>query len=146
MAIRDDLLDRVDRSFTRMGRLSRKRVDDDTLTFAQFAVMRILFSRGAVAMGTIAEQLDISLAGATGIIDRLVHAGMVERRRSEEDRRVVWVDLSDEGRGRMTRMQEERHGYMRSLLAPLDEGELSTLVDLLERIAQGAEAHQPSTH
>lgn len=142
MPDRDAAIDRLDAIFTRIGRLSRRRMPDDTLTFGQFAVLRMLFHQGPMAMGAIAESLGISLAGATGIIDRLVNQGVVERTRSREDRRVVWVDLSTTGRERMTRLQDERHQQMRDLLKPLAAGEIETLVNLLERVAQGAEDEQ----
>lgn len=142
MADREQAIDRLDAIFTRMGRLSRRKVPDDTLTFGQFAVLRMLFHEGPLAMGAIADRLGISLAGATGIIDRLVNQGVVERTRSREDRRVVWVDLSETGRERMVRLQEERHQQMRELLTPLNAKEIDTLVDLLERIAEGAEEEE----
>ncbi|MCL5115744.1 MAG: MarR family transcriptional regulator [Firmicutes bacterium] len=139
MPQRDEAIDRLDAIFSRIGRLSRRRMPDDTLTFGQFAVLRMLFHQGPMAMGAIAENLSISLAGATGIIDRLVNQGVVERTRSREDRRVVWVDLSEEGRERMKRLQDERHQQMRDLLKPLEADELELLLRLLERVAEGAE-------
>ncbi|NMP21988.1 MarR family winged helix-turn-helix transcriptional regulator [Sulfobacillus harzensis] len=139
MADRDEVIDRLDAIFTRISRLSRRRMPDDTLTFGQFAVLRMLFNQGPMAMGAIAESLGISLAGATGIIDRLVNQGVVERTRSREDRRVVWVDLSGEGKDRMLRLQRERHQQMKELLNPLGPAEIETLVQLLERVAEGAE-------
>lgn len=139
MADRDEAIDRLDAIFTRISRISRRRMPDDTLTFGQFAVLRMLFRQGPMAMGTIAENLGISLAGATGIIDRLVNQDVVERTRSREDRRVVWVDLSAEGKKRMQHLQAERHQQMTDLLKPLAPAEIETLVGLLERVAEGAE-------
>jgi DNA-binding MarR family transcriptional regulator len=132
-------IDRLDSIFSRIGRLARRRIPEDTLTFGQFAVLRILFREEPLAMGAIAERLNISLAGATGIIDRLVNQGVVERKRSREDRRVVWVGLSEAGRQRMMRLNEERRQQMQALLKPLQANEVDTLLGLLERIADGAE-------
>ncbi len=138
----EQAIDRLDSIFTRIGRLSRRRLPDDTLTFGQFAVLRMLFDEGPLAMGAIAERLGISLAGATGIIDRLVNQGAVLRTRSREDRRVVWVDLSESGRDRMRGLKEERRQQMQELLKPLTADEIETLLVLLDRIAQGAEARE----
>lgn len=142
MADDEQVLDRLDAIFSRIGRLARRRMPDDTLTFGQFAVLRMLFHDGPLAMGAIAEHLGISLAGATGIIDRLVIQGVVERTRSREDRRVVWVDLSPEGQKRMEHLKDDRHQQMQQLLQPLSPDEVETLLRLLERIAEGAEADQ----
>ncbi len=142
MADDEQVLDRLDAIFSRIGRLARRRMPDDTLTFGQFAVLRMLFHDGPLAMGAIAEHLGISLAGATGIIDRLVIQGVVERTRSREDRRVVWVDLSPDGQKRMEHLKDDRHQQMQQLLQPLSPDEVETLLRLLERIAEGAEADQ----
>ncbi|MCY0879431.1 MAG: MarR family transcriptional regulator [Firmicutes bacterium] len=139
MGDRDQAVDRIDAIFTRLGRLARRRMPDDSMTFGQFAVLRMLFQQGPLAMGAIAENLGVSLAGATGIIDRLVHQGLVERRRSREDRRVVWVTLSEPGRQRMLDLQVKRHQEMCDLLKPLNADELETLLSLMERVADAAE-------
>lgn len=145
MSYRDAMLDELDSIFSRIGRLTRRMVAKDAnMTFGQFAVLRLLFQSGPLPMGSLAEQLDVSLAGATGVIDRLVQAGMVERRRSEEDRRMVWVDLSAFGRQKMLDLQRSRHEYMGLLLAPLSEPELKTLVSLLERVASSVEQRFPA--
>lgn len=133
-------IDRLDAIFTRIGRISRRKVPDDTLTFGQFAVLRILYHEGPLPMGAIADHLGISLAGATGIIDRLVNQGVVERTRSREDRRVVWVDLSASGRERMAHLQDERREQVRELLKPLSAREVEQLLNLLERVADGVES------
>lgn len=145
MPNRDEAIDRLDAIFTRIGRMSRRRLPDESLTFGQFAVLRMLFQQGPMAMGSIAENLGISLAGATGIIDRLVNQGVVERTRSREDRRVVWVDLSADGKERMLTLQKERHQQMRVLLQPLDPGEMEVLLGLLERVADSAEQEATSS-
>ena len=142
MGDREPAIERLDAIFTRIGRLSRRRMPDDTLTFGQFAVMRMLFRQGPQPMGAIAENMGISLAGATGIIDRLVNQDVVERTRSKEDRRVVWVDLSDGGRERMMRLSQERRQQMLHLLEPLEASEVETLVHLLGRVEDHAEQEQ----
>lgn len=135
MSSRDNLMDQMDQIFSKIGRNLRHKMSDDSLTFAQFAVMRTLFQEGPLVMSALAEQLGISLAGATGIVDRLVNAGMIERQRSDSDRRVVRVDLSDEGRRRMAQMKTERHEFLVSLVSPLTDDDLTTLVTLLRRVA-----------
>ena len=138
MVDQEQVIERLDTIFSRLGRLVRRRVPDDTLTYAQFAVLRVLFHGGPLAMGSIADRLGISLAGATGLVDRLVAQRVVERTRSREDRRVVWVGLSEDGRDRMRHLQNERRQQMEELLEPLTGDEVETLLRLLERIAESA--------
>lgn len=117
----------------------RQGVENDALTFGQFAVMRILAQDGPMAMGEVAQALGVSLAGATGLIDRLVHAQMVRRYRSETDRRVVWVELSEAGKEEYARLQTARNQYMARMFSCLDERELDDLVRILDRVAGSME-------
>lgn len=128
-------IDRLDSLLSQIGQLSRRRKPDHTLTFGQFAVLRMLFQNGPMSMGSIATTLAMSLAGATGIVDRLFNQGLVKRTRLRDDRRVVWVNLSETGYEQMQRLQDERHQQMCNVLKPLEADELDLLLRLLERIA-----------
>src|SRR3954452_13205592 len=61
-------------------------------------VLYVLVSRGAMPMSRLAEQLDVSLPNVTGIVERMVERGFVERTRPEDDRRVVEVGITAAGR------------------------------------------------
>jgi DNA-binding MarR family transcriptional regulator len=54
-----------------------------------------------VTAGTLAKRADLSPASMTAMLDALERAGMVERRRSETDRRQVIVRLTPAGRERL---------------------------------------------
>ena len=49
-------------------------------------------------MGALADSLDVSQASATGIVDRMEQRGLIERRRDDDDRRVIRVPLTADGR------------------------------------------------
>jgi DNA-binding MarR family transcriptional regulator len=51
----------------------------------------------SVPMRELAGLLGFSTAGTTGVVDRLVEAGLVERRPSARDRRVIYAALTEEG-------------------------------------------------
>jgi DNA-binding MarR family transcriptional regulator len=61
-------------------------------------VLYMLVSGGALPMGKLADQLDVSLPNVTGIIERMVERGLVERTRNDDDRRIVEVGITDAGR------------------------------------------------
>ena len=49
-------------------------------------------------MSRLAERLGVSLPNVTGIVDRMVEHGYVERGRDDEDRRVVTITAAEAGR------------------------------------------------
>lgn len=63
----------------------------------ELQILRLIFREGPLRVGDIAERQSTSAATASGRVDRLKKRGMVERVRSEADRRVVVVQLTPSG-------------------------------------------------
>lgn len=64
------------------------------LTAPQGLLISALSRNGKMKVSDLSEQLLLSNSTVSGIIDRLEKQGLVERSRSDEDRRVVYVSLS----------------------------------------------------
>ena len=75
-------------------------------------------------MSDLASSLGVTLATATGIVDRLVDRDIVERENSREDRRVVVCRLSAKGHELTDRLFTSGRERARQLLLGLDEGEI----------------------
>ncbi len=98
------------------------------LSLVHLNVLTALESEGPLSMRRLAEAMDVSDASATGIVDRMEKRGLVERRHSTEDRRVVRVHLTDAGRHVFQDMAEHRRGMLSIELDELTEDELQALL------------------
>ena len=67
------------------------------LTMPQLKVMLILWREGPARMSELASGLGVTLATATGVVDRLVEKRYIVREGLPGDRRVVICRLSEEG-------------------------------------------------
>jgi len=67
------------------------------ITPTQYAVMRVLFERDGQTGAGVSTYLQMDSATLTGVIDRLNHAGLLERRPDPGDRRVNRLHLSKKG-------------------------------------------------
>jgi DNA-binding MarR family transcriptional regulator len=112
------------------------------LSGQEMRALGFLAMRGKTIMSALAEMLGAPLSTVTHTIDRLVNKGLVERHRSEEDRRVVEVDISEEGRRITAMLYAERHAMLRSMMAALTPGERALYVELVGKMARSA--HFPS--
>ena len=92
-------------------------------------------------MNQLAEATHQDAATMTGIIDRLERLGLVERRRSHEDRRVVLVAPTAQGEQTITLVKQARDQMMMRLFSPLDDEALAQLNQRLEQLWQLLEAH-----
>src|SRR2546427_13210759 len=66
-----------------------KRMHKGALSLIHLNVLVELEANGPMSMGHLADVLEVSVASATGIVDRMEKRGFLERRHDEEDRRVV---------------------------------------------------------
>ena len=99
-----------------------------SLSLVHLHVLTVLESDGPLSMGKLADALDVSVASATGIVDRMEDRGLVERRREGDDRRVVQVAATDAGRAVFLEVAAERKAHLRQLTDGLSEDELSAFL------------------
>jgi DNA-binding MarR family transcriptional regulator len=71
------------------------------LTLVRFDVMRVIAARHGCRVADVAADIVITVGGASKIIDRLVEAGLCERRSNPDDRRSALVELTALGKGRL---------------------------------------------
>jgi len=105
-----------------------KRLHKGALSLIHLNVLIELETSGPMSMGRLAEVLEVSVASATGIVDRMEKRGFVERRHDEEDRRVVLVHMTQAGRDVFTSIEERRRLGLGKLLESLSEDELTGLL------------------
>jgi DNA-binding MarR family transcriptional regulator len=95
-----------------------------SLSIVHLHVLTILESDGPVSMGKLAEALDVSVASATGIVDRMEQRGLVERRHGADDRRVVLVHPTAAGLAVFTDLEAQRREMLATTLGLLTNEEL----------------------
>lgn len=106
------------------------------VTRAQYNVLRIL--RGGhptpYACSEIASRLLDRMPDVTRLLARLEANGLVRRSRAEHDRRVVEVEITDEGLAVLGRLDEPMEATIAHLTAHLTDEELVTLSRLLDKL------------
>jgi DNA-binding MarR family transcriptional regulator len=110
------------------------------LTGSQYNVLRILRGEGKpLPMLEIASRTVQVVPGITGLIDRLEAAGFVRRERSTEDRRVIFVCITDKAQEVLARLDGPLLALEKSLIGCLSPAEQRQLIGLLEKIREHLE-------
>jgi DNA-binding MarR family transcriptional regulator len=121
-----------------MGALRRLRGRDThrpgELSFAQYHLLFGLSGDCALSTSQLAAAADLSPATVTQMLDGLVAMGLVERTRSEKDRRVVTCELTDRGRELTAEKRAHWEGRWRTTLADFSTDELANAAAVLERL------------
>ncbi|MDQ6794415.1 MAG: MarR family transcriptional regulator [Chloroflexota bacterium] len=99
-----------------------------SLSLIHLHVLTILELEGPLPMSHLAEKLDVSVASATGIVDRMEQRRLIERRHDEADRRVVSVHPTRLGGEVFARLRRHRRDKLTKLLAQLSDDELSAFL------------------
>ena len=82
-------------------------------------------------MSTVAKLMSVTVGTLTIAINNLVKKGYVSRVRSEEDRRVVFIFLTEKGKRAYQHHREFHDGMVKALVEGLDEGQQKILVKSL---------------
>jgi DNA-binding MarR family transcriptional regulator len=106
------------------------------LTFTQYNVLRILRGAGVegVSCSQLAERMIVHDPDITRLLDRIEKRGYVERKRSEQDRRILTVTLSASGLKKLQAADRPVREVMESSLRKLGKDALSHLIQDLEAI------------
>jgi len=76
------------------------------LTYTQYLVLLILWEKDGITVGEICDRLMLDNGTVSPLLKKMQQAGHVEKKRSEEDDRVVIVTLTDEGRALQEKARE----------------------------------------
>ena len=103
------------------------------LSDAQYNALRIIGSagKGGIRSEAVGERMVAKDPDTTRLIDRLERAGLVERKRLDEDRRCVVAVVTDEGRRVLRRLKPRVDQVHRQQLGHLSRAKLRQLNALL---------------
>ncbi|MDX1757003.1 MAG: MarR family transcriptional regulator [Marinobacter sp.] len=110
------------------------------LTGPQLLIMRTIRDLGEVTIGTIAEQVSLSQATVTTILDRLEHRKLVYRVRSTQDKRKVHAHLTEEGADILARAPQPLQEEFIEKFQSLQEWEQTMIISSLQRVANMMDA------
>ncbi|MCH0541446.1 winged helix-turn-helix transcriptional regulator [Streptomyces sp. MUM 203J] len=113
-----------------------ERVGELGLTPPDVGLLRMIARQPGRSQRSLAEELGVVPSRVVTLLDGLDRKGLVERRRSPEDRRHHALHLSAEGRRALDRVREAATAHENDICGALDRKDRERLTELLERIAE----------
>ncbi len=110
------------------------------MTLPRFDVLAALYAAAphGMKMSALSEHLVVSNGNVTGVVDRLVKDGFVERRPAENDRRAFVVSITEQGRVQMDQMMAEHLAWIDELFQSVSEPQLAQSIAVMLGIRQPA--------
>ena len=90
-------------------------------------------------MSEVSNRFDITAAAASQLVDKLFHAGYLERAEDPSDRRAKLLTLSAKGEELIQRGTEERYRWMDDLTSKLSTEEQAKVVEALDILTEAAQ-------
>ncbi|MFE2428782.1 MarR family winged helix-turn-helix transcriptional regulator [Streptomyces sp. NPDC059373] len=126
------LADQLLRLNRRLHRAQRHHLEPLGVTPAQARLLRtVSHSETPPRMADLAQRLDVVPRAVTTLVDALEAHTLVRRVPDPASRRVVRIELTDDGRATLQRLRQARRAAAEDLLAPLDAAQREALTALL---------------
>ncbi|MBJ2245099.1 MULTISPECIES: homoprotocatechuate degradation operon regulator HpaR [Pseudomonas] len=110
----------------------RPSLNEHGLTEQQWRIIRILEQHGELEIYQLAELACILKPSMTGVLVRMEAAGMVHRRKAEQDQRRVLITLADKGKASFESMSQCMEANYQRLQDQFGEEKFQTLLGLLD--------------
>jgi len=123
-AMIDEILDQLEPLITLQRRAIARQGCLRAVSSTQLHVLFLLACNEALPMSRLAELMDVSLPNATGIVDRMVEHGLAERTRDDQDRRLVLVSATDNGRATVEEIDLVRRKRLAEVLGQMRRDQL----------------------
>ncbi|HET9391158.1 MAG TPA: MarR family transcriptional regulator [Steroidobacteraceae bacterium] len=131
--VKAEMLAVVDRELTADDQLGPLEVSS-----AQFVILATLSSGGQKSASDLCKGISYDAGAMTRMIDRLEDKGLLQRTRSPEDRRLVYLELTDAGKAAFPRMREISLRVLNRFLRGFSKAEARQLEAYLLRMLENA--------
>jgi len=109
---------------------------DDNLSLAKYNILNVLDDEGGrLPFSVLVERLGCVRSNVTGLIDRLQEDRLVRRVDHPEDRRMLFAELTDEGKALIAVAKPHYDAAIERAFARLDNDQRETLVELLRALS-----------
>ncbi len=126
--------EKLSKAYDKMRRVQSKQMYGQNLTAPQFGVMEVLNRLGSVPLKKVSEELMVTGANITCVVDNLEKEEFVKRVPSKEDRRVILAELTPKGKEKLDQIWPDYVRNMAAVTAVLSEQEQKELLKLLEKL------------
>lgn len=114
--------------YSKLNHSVEKEFKDTGLTVPQIMIVQLLFQYEKLKVSELSNKMSLTNSTVSGIIDRLEKMDIATRRRSKEDRRIVYIELSNKGKELIGDFKDIINDYFNRTFDHASEEELDTIL------------------
>jgi MarR family 2-MHQ and catechol resistance regulon transcriptional repressor len=109
------------------------------LSASEFTTLEVLYTKGTIPLQQIGEKILVTSGSITYNIDKLEKKGLLKRVRCEEDRRVIFAEITPAGSDLFDLIFPEHAAKIHSFMKSFTLDEKQEAIAWLKRLGKGAE-------
>lgn len=114
----------------------KKDISSHGMKSSDFMVLEALYHKGSQTVREISNAVLINTGSITYVIDKLEKKGYVKRRHCKDDRRVVYIDITEDGTKLMDEIFPKHQQVIEELFADVSEEDKQTVIDVLKKVGK----------
>jgi MarR family transcriptional regulator, 2-MHQ and catechol-resistance regulon repressor len=124
------------KAFKEIEGRTRNDIRNYGLNSSEFGTLEYVYHKGKQPIQRVGERMLMANSSMTYVIDKLEKRNLVKRIESEGDRRITYVDLTEEGRTFFESIFKVHVQTLKDMYRVLEAEEQRDLIDMLKRIGQ----------
>jgi DNA-binding MarR family transcriptional regulator len=108
------------------------------LSMSQFVTLFRIGHKGARGVSDIGDELGITSAASSQMLERLVQLGLITRSEDPSDRRVKRIVLTEKGNQKVAESIRARQGWMEALVTTLTPAEQEQVIQAMQLLVEKA--------
>lgn len=123
------------KTFSTVTDIAKKDIRTYGLNLSEFAALELLYHKGRQTIQEIGKKVLLTSGSMTYVVDQLEGKGFVNRIGSEKDKRVIYVEISEEGTHLMNDIFPRHERCITDIFKSLSEEQIITLTEQLKQIS-----------
>ncbi len=130
-----ELYNLVAKAHDRLKKVQAKHLGTEKLTTPQFGVLDVLMKKGSIPLKKISDELMVTGANITCVMDNLEKEDLVKRVHSKSDRRVINAELTSKGKQKLDKIYPQHIKSLNDFSNKMTDAEMKQLAGLLDKLA-----------
>lgn len=120
--------------FSRLQKVMRKTHDGKKKFIFLLITMEEINNGDPFTTTQLAQKMDVSNAAVSQMVDKLAHAGLVQRVSDENDRRITWVSLTDLGKENLRKAYTEASEFIGGMIDYIGEEDTKVILPIMDKV------------
>ncbi|BAC12401.1 MarR family winged helix-turn-helix transcriptional regulator [Oceanobacillus iheyensis] len=114
--------------------ITKKDIKKHGMRASDFTILEALYHKGKQTIREISEAVLINTGSITYVIDKLENNGLLTRTNSPDDRRAVYIEITDKGKEIMDEIFPKHQRVIEELFEGISEEEKQTVIEVLKQV------------